>query len=81
MKEMTAEQIYEQHIKQMPAAEQQRLLEIMHCQIAQTTLDDKPTGKSRPSIMELHGLGAEIWGEVDAQEYVNALRDEWNHRP
>ncbi len=38
------------------------------------------------SIMELEGLGAEIWkdekGELlDAQEYVNDLRREWGHRP
>ena len=31
--------------------------------------------------MELHGLGAEIWEGVDAQEYVNELRKEWDHRP
>ncbi len=31
--------------------------------------------------MELHGLGAEIWEGVDAQEYVNELRNEWEHRP
>jgi hypothetical protein len=26
---------------------------------------------------DYYGLGAEIWGEIDAQEYVNRLRDEW----
>jgi hypothetical protein len=38
------------------------------------------------SIMELEGLGAEIWKDeagalLDAQEYVNELRREWDHRP
>jgi hypothetical protein len=33
------------------------------------------------SIMELHGLGKEIWEGMDAQEYVNELRKEWDHRP
>ena len=38
------------------------------------------------SIMELEGLGAAIWkGEdgtpADAQDYVNELRREWDHRP
>ena len=38
------------------------------------------------SIMELEGLGAEIWTDqkgalLDAQEYVNELRREWDHRP
>jgi hypothetical protein len=37
------------------------------------------------SIMELEGLGAEIWKDehgnlIDAQEYVNDLRREWDHR-
>ncbi len=43
--------------------------------------EDKP----EHSIMELHGLGAEIWKDengnlIDAQEYVNELRSEWDHR-
>ncbi len=38
------------------------------------------------SIMELEGLGAEIWKgkdgtPADAQDYVNELRWEWDHRP
>ncbi|MCK6457196.1 MAG: hypothetical protein L6Q92_11790 [Phycisphaerae bacterium] len=31
------------------------------------------------SILELEGLGAEIWVGVDARQYVDELRDEWNH--
>jgi hypothetical protein len=31
--------------------------------------------------MELHGLGAEIWQGIDAQEYVDQLRSEWDDRP
>jgi hypothetical protein len=27
---------------------------------------------------DFYGLGKEIWGNQDAQEYVNRLRDEWN---
>jgi hypothetical protein len=33
------------------------------------------------SLLELEGLGKEIWQGIDAQEYVDQLRDEWNHRP
>jgi excisionase family DNA binding protein len=33
------------------------------------------------SLLEFEGVGAEIWGGVDAQEYVNELRKEWDHRP
>lgn len=30
------------------------------------------------SLRELRGLGKHIWEGVDAQEYVNKLRDEWD---
>lgn len=29
------------------------------------------------SLLELKGLGAEIWDGIEAQEEVNKLRDEW----
>ena len=32
-------------------------------------------------LSELRGLGKEIWQGVDAQEYVNQLRDGWDDRP
>lgn len=37
-------------------------------------------GSTARSIMELEGLGAEIWREVDAQEYVNQERATWGSR-
>ena len=33
--------------------------------------------KHRHSIMELKGLGKEIWEGIDAQEYVNEERRSW----
>ncbi|HFE67017.1 MAG TPA: hypothetical protein ENJ93_07115 [Chloroflexi bacterium] len=30
------------------------------------------------SIMELEGLGAEIWQDIDAQTYVNQERASWD---
>ncbi len=33
------------------------------------------------SIMELAGLGAEIWEGIDPQEYIRQLRSEWDDRP
>jgi hypothetical protein len=32
------------------------------------------------SLMELAGLGAEIWQGLDAQASVDELRTEWDHR-
>jgi hypothetical protein len=31
-------------------------------------------------LSELRGLGKEIWKGIDAQEYVNQLRTEWDER-
>lgn len=31
-------------------------------------------------LSDLEGVGAEIWQGIDAQEYVNQLRDEWDSR-
>jgi hypothetical protein len=36
----------------------------------------EPQPKKR-SLRELRGLGKEIWKDLDAQEYVNRLRSEW----
>ena len=49
-------------------------------------LQEEAPQQRKHSIMELEGLGAELWKDetgalLDAQEYVNELRQEWNHRP
>jgi len=74
----SAKEIYEQHIKPLPLAERLRLVEMIAHEIA-TATEEKPTPKR--SILELEGLGADLWEGIDAQEYVNELRKEWDHRP
>lgn len=32
------------------------------------------------SLKELRGLGKEIWEGMDAQDYINQQRDEWDTR-
>ena len=72
------EDFFEQHIKPLPPAEQLRLVELIAGEIARAS----QAGAPRPrSLMELHGLGAEIWGGIDAQQYVDELRGEWERRP
>ena len=33
--------------------------------------------KGKLTLMGLYGLGKEVWKGVDAQEYINSLRDGW----
>lgn len=55
--------------------EQIQLIEDLSRLIGQrVTLTPKP----KRSILELRGLGKEIWNGIDAQEYVNQERDSWN---
>lgn len=72
------EQLYERHVQPLSPGEQIRLIELIASRIPKASESASPP---RHSIMELHGLGAEIWRSIDAQEYVNALRQEWDHRP
>jgi hypothetical protein len=73
------EKLYSQHIKPLPPADRLRLIAIL----AQGLAGDRAASEQKPkrSILELHGPGKEIWEGVDAQEYVNRLREEWDHRP
>ena len=64
-----AREIYEEHVKQMPRAERLRLVELI---VREMAISEKPRGEG--SLLELEGLGAEIWQGIDAQEYVNNLR-------
>lgn len=72
------EAIYEQHIQPLPVAEQLRLVALIVHQLA--TVAAHESQKQR-GLLELEGLGAEIWRGIDAQQYVDTLRKEWDHRP
>ena len=78
MQTMSIEQFYERHIKPLPSREQLKLVELIARKMARNR---DAINHPKRSIMELHGLGAEIWEGIDAQEYVNKLREEWDHRP
>ena len=59
--------------QRLAPADQLRLLEELAA-----LLRRKVTVQKRRSILELEGLGKEIWQGVDAQEYVNRERASWN---
>ena len=72
------EDIYEQHIKPLPEAEQLRLVALIVHQLATTATH---TPLLQRSLLELEGLGAEMWQGIEAQQYVDELRREWDHHP
>ncbi|MFQ5420239.1 MAG: hypothetical protein ACE5EY_07740 [Anaerolineae bacterium] len=61
-----------QMTKRLSLSEQLRLLEKLSGMVRHQV--EKPQSHS---IMELEGLGAEIWQGIDAQTYVNQERDSW----
>ena len=75
---MTVQELYWKHISKLPPADRLRLLALIAGDIEKDcTLEEKP----KRSIMELEGLGAEIWEGVDVAQYINEMRDEWDRKP
>jgi len=65
---------YEQALrvaKALPRDEQLRLIQ----QLAENASYE---GKQPTSVLQLCGLGQEIWQHRDAQEYVDSERASWN---
>lgn len=63
--------IYEEYIKPLSRKDQRILLNILQAELS----SDDEKGQRR-SILDLHGLGREIWEGVDPKEYVRVLREE-----
>ncbi len=73
---MTVLEVLEQ-AKALKPSERKELVKLLI-----DTLDVSEVSTSRPHrLSELRGLGKEIWAGIDAQEYVNQLRSEWDKRP
>jgi len=68
------DQIYEQQIKPLPRVIRLQLLALIAQDLAMSDTTDEP----EHSLLELEGLGAEIWQGIDAQQYVHEQREEWD---
>jgi hypothetical protein len=62
-------------VSSLDPAVQMRLVEDLSSLTRQRT---SPPRQNDKGIMELEGLGREIWQNRDAQEYVHQERDSWN---
>jgi len=60
-------------IQRLTPAEQLRLLEDLAALVRR-----QARTQPRRSILELQGLGKEIWTDVDAQEYIDQERSSWS---
>ena len=69
-------ELYEQHIKPLSTVDQMRLVELIAHGLAATIHD---ITQSR-SLLDLEGLGEDIWQGIDPQVYVTELRKEWDQR-
>ena len=72
----SAAEIYEEHVRSLSIEQRRQLLALIAENLA---VEASP--EPAHSLAELRGLGKEIWAGIDAQEYVNRLRDEWDERP
>lgn len=73
---MTVAEIYEKHVASLPVEDRLRLAERI---VGESANQINGVGeKPKRNIMELHGLGAELWKGIDAQKYIDEMRDEWD---
>jgi hypothetical protein len=65
---------YVRGIEHLKPNEQLSLIEIMSARLKKTLKQEK----AKHSVMELEGLGADIWKGIDAQQYVSKERESWD---
>jgi len=65
---------YVRGIQRLRPEEQLSLVEIISVKLKKT-LGRK---KAKHSVMELEGLGADVWKGIDAQHYVSEERESWD---
>jgi len=71
----SSKNIYDEHIKPLPREQRVQLLDLLR-----NELENGDDNGPQHSILELHGLGKDIWQGVDPEDYVKELRDEWEDR-
>lgn len=58
--------------KALSRDEQKELLKLLNEHVSRK--EQKP----QRSLLELAGLGKEVWQDIDTDAYLNELRDEWD---
>ena len=78
MAENRVAELYQQYIKSLLPMERLQLVKLITDDLVKQPAE--LVEKTERSIMELHGLGKEIWKGVDPDKYVDELRKEWVDR-
>lgn len=65
-----------QEIRALPVEQRKQLIKLIVDTLPESPQEAAP--RKRRNITEFRGVGAEMWEGIDAQEYVNRLRDEWS---
>jgi hypothetical protein len=73
---MTVAEIMEQ-AKTLSPTERKELVKLL---VDSLDVEVAPQPRKR-RLSELRGLGKEIWADIDVQEYLNQMRDEWDAHP
>jgi hypothetical protein len=77
MRATTVDELYDREIRELSLPDRLHLAR----RILNEAAAGEATAESRPrSLLELEGLGAELWSGLDAQDYVSRLRREWDGR-
>lgn len=63
------------YARRLPHAEQLKLLEELAAMIRQQQIEEPE--EPLHSLLELEGLGAELWAGVDPQKYIEEERKSW----
>lgn len=65
-----ARKIYEKYVKSLSSDEREQLLELLK--------QDVDSSESKTATLaSLEGLGASLWADTNADDYVDSLRDDW----
>jgi hypothetical protein len=70
---MTTYQEVRRQIETLTLDEQKRLMKELA-----SIVSHRKKADSKRSILDLEGLGKDIWQDIDAQEYIDQERQSWN---
>ncbi|MCB0209696.1 MAG: hypothetical protein KDJ52_10215 [Anaerolineae bacterium] len=72
---LTVEAVYEEHVKLLSVREKLQLVSKITQELSNLNTVDI---NLEHSLLELEGLGAEIWKDMDIDKYIDELRSEWD---